>query len=757
MRMRVGWIASVLVLLVASCVSAQTTITLSEPPIAPVTICVKQNLPAAASWTVSMDGGAAQSVALTTPANAAKCAAGDSHSYTLPSAGFTAGTHTLRMTAVKGTKTKQGPLTTVIVEDPEPGEPVITNVVPEAVVGGGTTPLANFVLGPGSTTFGLALPQGAATSGLRLGALTTQADIKTRWSDGSIRFAIVSAQIPSSGAYAVTAGSATTSGAVTPTWPNVSVTFTISGSAWVAALPAFNGADTWLAGPVVRESRVMVTPRLGTTDHPLLQVIYDIRSYASGGHRVDVTVQNVRDITAGNSVDYDVSVSIGGQAVFVRTGVKQAYLTRWRKVFTTGGLVEAQVTPDVEPFYLSRAIPRFHPQVVNQAYSLPADAPCQPEPAKCFDILRYGDLPSYMGMPGGRADLAPYPNWTVQYLVHKQPAARAWMLKHADLSGSYTGHITKADGRFVTLDEMPNYWLDGRAGTNPNGPNATRKADGFLQGWGDGLETAHMPSLTFVPFLLTGDRFYLDQQKHWANFALLATWPGDGWRSSGGAKGILYQNQPRGFGWGLRVIGELAAYLPDADPDRAYFRARVDENVAFLDRQPIDDPGGPLGVPFVRGFGQDGERYAATSMWQVSYVAYAVDRLRQLGWTPGAAFLKQAAAFQVKLFTSAPDFPPIYGAPYYPKVGRWTGTGASAVVTEWFSMSQIYATNYKSGAEPPQPFTGYYGPETRILLLIAKAQGIPKADEALTFLSSQPGVMSDIYGRSGWAIASVGK
>jgi hypothetical protein len=753
MRIRVGSIASVLVLLVVSYASAQTTITLSEPPTAPVTVCIKQNLPSAASWTVSVDGGAAQSVALTTPANTAKCAAGDSHSYTLPSAGFTAGTHTLRMTAIKGTKTKQGPLTTVIVEDPAPGEPVITNVVPEAVVGGGGpagATLATFGLGAGSATFGLALPQGAAASGLRLGALTTQSDIKTRWSDGSIRFAVVSAQIPSQGQYAVTAGSATTSSAVTPTWPNVSVTFTISGSAWVAALPAFSGGDSWLAGPVVREARVMVSPRMGGTDHALLQVLYDVRSYSTGGHRVDICVQNVKDVTAGNAVPYAVSVQIGGTVVYAKANVTHSYLTRWRKTFTTGGLIEAAVTPDVEPFYVSKALPRFHAQVVDHAYGPLTDPK--------YDILGVGDMSLGMGSPGGRPEIAPYPNWIAQYLVHKRPAARAYMLRHADLSGSWSGHITKADGKTsIRLDEWPNFWLDGRAGTNPTGPNATRDAFQFLLGITEQLEAAHLPSLTYVPFLLTGDRYYLDQQKFWAQHALLSAWPGDGGRFLGGAKGLLYQHQIRGYGWGLRTIGELTACLPDNDPDKAYFQARLNENLAFLDRRPIEDPGGPFGVPMTARMGADGEGYAATSMWQVAYLAYAVDRARQLGATGGSAFLRYAAGFQVRLFTSASEgYPSVYGAPYYPKVGRWTGTGASAVVSEWFTMPQIYAVNFKSGAEPPQPFTGYHGPETRILLLIAVAQGVPKAQEALDFLSAQPGVMGDIYGRSGWAIASVG-
>jgi hypothetical protein len=749
--MRVGWM--VLGLLASASVGwAQATLPV---PTNPLTVCISQVLPPASSYQLVFDNGAPEAVTVTA-ADAAKCKTSDTGSFTVAAARWTAGQHTLRLNAVNAGGTTPGPVFTVTIQAPKPGEPVITGVVAGVVVPPAGATLATYGLTAGSATFGLALPQGASSAGVRLGALSTQTDVKTRWADGSIRFAVVSAQVPSAGQYAVTESGVFTM-VFTPTWPSASVTFTISGVSCVAALPAFSGADTWLAGSVVRESRVMVTPRCGSTDHPLLQVLYDVRSYASGGHRIDVTVQNVKDVTAGNSVSYDLTVTIGGQSVFARSNVTHAYLTRWRKVFTTGGLTEAAVTPDVEPFYASRAVPRFHPQVTNQVYNTLPDTPCQPEPAKCYDILKFGDMSMGMGSPGGRPEIAPYPDWVARYLVHKQPSARAYMLRHADLSGSWSGHITKGDGSLIRLDEWKEYWLDGRAGTNPTGPNATRNQQGFLQGMAEGLEVAHLPSLTYVPYLLTGDRYYLDQQKLWSQFVLLSTWPGDGGRYIGGATALLYQHQPRGFGWGLRVLGEMTAFLPDDDPYRSYFRARVDENLGFLDRQPLDDPGGPLAVPFVKRFGPDGDKVASTSMWQVSYIGYAVDRLRQLGSTAGAAFLKHAAAFQVRLFTSAPDYPPIYGAPYYPKVGRWTGTGATATVTEWFTMSQMYAVNFKSGGEPPQPLTGYYGPETRILLLIAQAQAIPKADEALNFLSNQPGVMSDIYGRSGWAIASVGK
>src|SRR5262245_3641908 len=59
--------------------------------------------------------------------------------------------------------------------------------------------LATYTLSPGWATFGLALPQGAAKA-VQVGSLQTQTDVKVRWPDGSIRFAIVSANAGVKGA-----------------------------------------------------------------------------------------------------------------------------------------------------------------------------------------------------------------------------------------------------------------------------------------------------------------------------------------------------------------------------------------------------------------------------------------------------------------------------------------------------------------------------------------------------------------------------
>src|SRR3954468_9012175 len=55
----------------------------------------------------------------------------------------------------------------------------------------------------GWATFGEAVPQGTAFGGLQVGTLPTQTDIKTRWPDGSIRFAVVTVNSPASASYAI--------------------------------------------------------------------------------------------------------------------------------------------------------------------------------------------------------------------------------------------------------------------------------------------------------------------------------------------------------------------------------------------------------------------------------------------------------------------------------------------------------------------------------------------------------------------------
>src|SRR3954463_13581057 len=135
-------------------------------------------------------------------------------------------------------------------------------------------PIANIGLTPGWITFGQAVPQGLARAGLglKIGALETQTDVKTTWPDGSIRFAVLTANVPAAGSYAVVSSDAAAGTFLPDALPAASVSLTIDGIVFTAALPSAPSPDRWLSGPLAYEGRDVVAPvsSVDHTAHPFL-------------------------------------------------------------------------------------------------------------------------------------------------------------------------------------------------------------------------------------------------------------------------------------------------------------------------------------------------------------------------------------------------------------------------------------------------------------------------------------------------------
>src|SRR5205814_5937171 len=91
-------------------------------------------------------------------------------------------------------------------------------------------------LTPGWATFGTVAPEGTAHGGLQLGNLVTQTDVKDVWPDGSIRYAIVTASVPTAGTYTLAQMTPST-GSFAPKIPSASVLFTMGGMLYTASLP----------------------------------------------------------------------------------------------------------------------------------------------------------------------------------------------------------------------------------------------------------------------------------------------------------------------------------------------------------------------------------------------------------------------------------------------------------------------------------------------------------------------------------------
>ena len=94
--------------------------------------------------------------------------------------------------------------------------------------------VATYIFTKGWATFGLALPQGAARDAVQVGKLPTQTDVKVRWPDGSIRFAVVSANIPAASTLPICRRRARAGSMTAAATPVVTVTLTIGGRPYVA-------------------------------------------------------------------------------------------------------------------------------------------------------------------------------------------------------------------------------------------------------------------------------------------------------------------------------------------------------------------------------------------------------------------------------------------------------------------------------------------------------------------------------------------
>ena len=645
---------------------------------------------------------------------------------------------------------------------------VLVSAVVLLVLGSGRAASAQIAVDTftaGWATFGQAVPRGVAPSGLQVGSLLTQTDVKTRWPDGSIRFAVVTVNVPTSGTYPITAAPIA-SGAFTPAQPSASVALAIGGVTYTAALPAIASTDQWLSGALVYEGRAVVAPVSSGAAHPFLRVIFDTRIYNDGTGRVDVAVENVLDQTGATTVTYNAAIAINNQTVFTKSSVQHYYLTRWRKTFTVGSAPIASVTPDVTPFYASAALPPY--------LSLVADLVSAPTGTN-FDILQAGALDTNMPDHGGRQELAPYPDWTARYLVYRNPTQKAFVLAHGDLSGSWPVHVREAENganpgvgpeRLVSLDQRPTIWYDSRAKGDGldfvhGSPMPIIEYGSTTPGPGQSPlipDNAHQPSIAYVPYLLTGDRYYAEEMAFWANYGMLRTYPADGVR---GSQGILAYNETRGYGWSLRNIVDAAAYYPGAEV-RNYLAQKVTSNLAWLDN--YANAQSPTANPFrILWIGKrpDGNQYIA--MWEQNYLAYAIDRAFKQGFSGGLAHRDAIARFQLTLFNSDPAYPRAQAAPYIVGVGvppagtvRYTDYNS---FTFYKTIDQIWTAT--KGNE--RPFAGYYGPEARLNLMIGVEAGWSGAQAAYDYLFPFIGSTNTFCGtfgpdkpdlacRAGWAI-----
>jgi hypothetical protein len=264
-----------------------------------------------------------------------------------------------------------------------------------------------------------------------------------------------------------------------------------------------------------------------------------------------------------------------------------------------------------------------------------------------------------MSTVGAQAGIGPLPRWTSAYVIDPSHQAYQWMLDNSDALASYGVHYRdQRTGQPVSVDAHPCATLIEAAESAPC-PVAPHADDSFPHCTSVckspiAPNIAHAPSPAYVAYLVTGDLYYLEELKFWADWVEVEQNPA--YRDY--RTGLINRSPLRAQAWSLRTLGYAAYILPDDDPFKSYFNRVVEDNIAWYNKHYTDNPSTNKLHIITNGsivYPNGGNNLTGIATWQASFFTWAVGNLNDLGFAGANKLLNWVAPFQVNLMTS-PDF-----------------------------------------------------------------------------------------------------
>ncbi len=632
----------------------------------------------------------------------------------------------------------------------------------------------------GPITFGMIFPRGRMPKSVRDRDRVTQTDVKRRWPDGSVKHAVLTVnmkEMPAKGKRLLRLVSFFPKGvketgrkSALPDVPDelgdVVVSFSIhKGPELTASLRKAMKAGavrTWLAGRLVVERHYRTAPvnDKGESD-PDLRVRFRLRHYPlAKAARVAVVVENCNWKSPGN-IAYDVRITVGGNEAFKlkdaglwtknRSKGIEGYAghprgARWVKRFWLGrDLRGAYIHRSLR--YLNRIglLPRYDFNVkipddaIEKAFGKWKIAP--------REALQNGWLRPNFGTAGGRSEIGPLPSWTVAYLLKPHPRAFEWVRGHGDIGGGCPVHLRdeKTDW-IVSLDDYPEYAHDSHGGQLQIKPRDTAETPWALPARSHfTVDAAHQGSFAYVPYLFTGDFFYLEEMHFWANHNMISR----NCVARGKEKGLLHSCQIHGVAWALRNLVHAAALSPDGGRGKEYFEAKLESNLAHfneflagkLARKPT--PIGTYTLGASHACTQDWDqairnRYFSIPGWQHNFLTWALAHVVNHGYENAKPMRNYMMKWTIGLATSPKEIAQSAGGVQFLFVGEKTAEG------EHFcrSWKEIAELTWKRPQGIPQakapdskaPCKGEYGAACRAVIFGAERAAQTGASEALRWV-----------------------
>jgi hypothetical protein len=561
-------------------------------------------------------------------------------------------------------------------------------------------------------------------------AAQVQLDTLATWPDGSVKLGAVTLMTPIMCATSTlpvllskTSASATAPVdlANAPITLNAVMTFTGGqyggtktvdlGAALRAALAA--SPDYWLRGPLATQARVDVPISGGA-----LHLTADVTAYADGSATADVQFNNdlttiipqsgsVNPQAALLALQYSATVNLQGTPYSY--DITQVQYSDWHAVLNSVGApvlnASSNLTPAINvqhdlaylehsgavlPYDRNTGVSN-HP---NQQYD-PFTAMVNMAATAGFGspYAQNGVTP-YMPSTGGRADIGYTTMWNTIWLLTQDERAALVGLAQSDTSGAVPWNYKLTNGRWLTTSDSSSIWTDDRGGPHGYTDGIANIADSSI--WG--VDAAHQPNLNYVPYIMTGSRWYLDRLNAQAAAGIASSWPGARCRPTCGAHTddivLNGSDQIRAEAWSMREIQEAAFVGKSGSFEHVYFNQVVIDNWNYVQSQEaaLATAGGQV-YGYI-GLGSYGESTVIPE-WMEDYLTGVAVLGAQMGFPGALQFINwQKDSWLAGRFVGS-GMNPYDGCNYNLTVGN----GSGIPLTTWSAIeSATVAANGSNGA-----------------------------------------------------------
>lgn len=366
---------------------------------------------------------------------------------------------------------------------------------------------------------------------------------------------------------------------------------------------------------------------------------------------------------------------------------------------------------------------------------LPSFGQSVQSPAAVYSIMGLAGVTAYMPTTGERDDLGLVTEPQAKYICTGDANALATLRAQGEAAGTVPWHMrdenTGAPISFVMYPKA--CWYQDRQEGTPFVKTSIAPVPTPIT-----IDDAHQPALAYVPYLLTGDPYHLE------DLQFAATW-------NYGSFSLGYRptlSQARQFAWSMRTLAQTVKMTPVSVPSwllpQAYWRQMLGAHRTFFDSY-INDASPPRAIfraaDDIANSGPENAKVPAgvcSSPWMSEFLAACLGWVVDMGFDDWRPAFDWAIASTIARTSITSGWVRAWATPYR-LVLRPTSTApyAKTWAEAWGLTSTLWPLTFSDPNSWANTDDMTYLTYTRGALVYAKKLGVVSIDENLAWATGQ--------------------